>query len=113
MSKRMVSLLLAVMLVVGIFSIPAMAATGNNADETYGISMPCPKCGSSTYAIDKDYYGVKPSKNECNLGYGHDHQYKQTFRDTYCSSGSCDYHVVSKVGQEKYWQCLIMLLGKG
>lgn len=113
MAKKLVSLLLVVMLAVGVFSMQALAATGDDDIEPYGITIPCPKCGSPTYAIDRDYYGVRPSQNECGLGYGHNHQYKQTFRDTYCSSANCSYHAVSKVGSEKYWQCLITLLGKG
>ena len=71
MAKKLVSLLLVVMLAVGVFSMQALAATGDDDIEPYGITIPCPKCGSPTYAIDRDYYGVRPSQNECGLGYGH------------------------------------------
>ena len=47
MTKRIVSLLIAVMLVVGIFAVPAMAAQEDDGIELYGPMMRCDNCGAS------------------------------------------------------------------
>lgn len=104
-SKRLVSLLMALVLVVGIFAIPALAATADDTAEPYGVTTPCPRCGNPTRARDYYTYSTRQSKNECYLGYGHTHTWAQKWRETSCTSASCSYSNTAKVGSEVYWSC--------
>ena len=47
MTKRIVSLLMAVMLVIGIFAVPAMAAQDDDGIELYGPVIRCDNCFAS------------------------------------------------------------------
>lgn len=47
MTKRIVSLLMALMLVIGIFAVPAMAAQDDEGIELYGPKIRCPNCNAS------------------------------------------------------------------
>lgn len=47
MTKRVVSLLMALMLVIGIFAVPAMAAQDDEGIEPYGPVTRCDNCGAS------------------------------------------------------------------
>ena len=50
MTKRMVSLLMALVLMVGIFAVPAMAAGApDDGIELYGLVIRCPKCERDCY----------------------------------------------------------------
>ena len=105
-SKRVVSLLMALVLVVGIFAIPAMAATANDTAEPYGVTTQCPWCGKPTAARDYYTYPIHKGNNECGLGYEHNHKYRQKMRETYCTSLSCNYSYTGKIGGEEFWECL-------
>lgn len=47
MTKRFVSLLMALMLIIGIFAVPAMATSPDDGVEPCGIVISCPHCYAS------------------------------------------------------------------
>ena len=84
MTKRIVSLLIAVMLVVGIFAIPAAAATPNDEGiEPYTSWVPC-SCGTSnpvgSYPQSEVIYSA------CNNNPNAYHRHRMSYR---CEGFTC------------------------
>lgn len=90
-SKRLVSLLMALVLVVGIFAIPALAATADETAEPYGVTIPCERCGSPSYrsTVTSD---VTIRVESCNLNSrAHYHTIRNYYYLTSCSKCSWSY----------------------
>lgn len=85
MTKRFVSLLMAVMLIIGIFAVPAMAAQGDDGIDPHAPWTHCSNCQASvpvnTYSRSEDKYQT------CREPYGmHLHRKVYQYKDYSCSS---------------------------
>ena len=88
-AKRLVSLLMALVFMIGIIAVPAMAATPDTADPQVQV-IKCPKCGgdaltSFKYEETKDKRPMKCSINPLSF-----HQHYKVIKYK-CASCSCGY----------------------
>ena len=75
-AKRLLALLIAVVLVVGIFAVPASAAAT------------CPTCGSKSVNQKYDCYAHERYVSSCaKYSYAHNHHVEKYFYGYTCSSG--------------------------
>lgn len=87
-SKRLVSLLMALALVVGVFAIPALAATPDDTAEPYGVTIPCDRCGAPAYRTSQTEKVVIWVSSCSSKPKGHNHTIVNNYYLTSCSSCS-------------------------
>lgn len=94
MTKRIVSLLMAIMLVIGVFAIQAAATSPDDGIEPYAEWTHCSSCGASV-RVDS-YQTTENVRQTCKEPYGI-HIHHKTYQ---CKSYSCscgNYELISKV----------------
>lgn len=94
MTKRIVSLLMAIALMLGVFAIPALAAAPDDTAEPYGVTIPCERCGAPAYRTAKtENVVIWVEKGNCTAkpNVGHNHTLVNYYYLTSCSKCSWFY----------------------
>lgn len=90
-AKRLVSLLMAMALVVGIFAVPAMAANAtDDGIEPYGLVISCPRCGKTCNVRERAIKTNKYIMVTCGSGGQKKHYLYNLQKCEDCPS--CGYH---------------------
>lgn len=97
MTKRIVSLLMAVMLVIGIFAVPAMAAQENEGIEPCVLASRCGYCNEAIYETDAETWAQNGyvSVEDCYKTH-EEHDHFRSWKVTGIRCRSCGQYTITK-----------------
>lgn len=102
MTKRIVSLLMAMMMAVGIFAIPAVAHEDTDEIQPRGLTMMCPDCRGTAYEAFQTVWTGASEKRSCST-HGGQCTYKEYQRQK-CFSCACGFSTAWVNTGSTFWK---------
>jgi hypothetical protein len=97
MKKRLVSLFMALMLIIGIFAVPAMAAQEDEGIEPYVLVSMCGSCNGTLYDTDSETWKEEGTvRIFCSKDLTHKHNHTKVWQFTGIRCRSCGQMTITK-----------------